>query len=127
MTGKSTSFLAALAAVICLTPAAFARHSGQHDGSPPANDVAPTRDPPLVATEAPRPVYPRSAAGVSGWVRIECFVTPRGRVRDIRIVDSKPAGVFDKAAIAAMKRARFAPFESKQPRALIQRLVFDPA
>jgi TonB family protein len=127
MTRRMTSFVAAMVAAVCLIPAADARHPGHQSAlSSPADDVASTHDSPLVEMQPPDPVYPKSASGVSGWVRIECLVTPHGRVRDIRIVESEPAGVFDKAAIAAMKRARFEPFASKQPRALVQRLLFEP-
>ncbi len=72
----------------------------------------------------PRPKYPKEAKGVSGWVRIECLVTPRGRVREVRVVESQPAGVFDQAALDAMKLARFKPFKSKESRPMTQRLIF---
>jgi TonB family protein len=80
----------------------------------------------LVMTKPPRPKYPREANGVSGWVRVECLVSPKGRIQSVRVVESQPAGVFDQAAIDAMKAARFKPFKSTEPRLMIQRLLFSP-
>jgi protein TonB len=80
--------------------------------------------PPLVMTRPPRPKYPREAKGVSGWVRVECLVSPNGRIRNVRVVESQPAAVFDQAAIDAMKAARFKPFKSREPRLMTQRLIF---
>jgi protein TonB len=79
---------------------------------------------PLIMVTLPRPRFPKEAKGVSGWVRIECVVTPKGRVRNVRVVESQPAGVFDQAAIDAMKPVRFKPFKSKEPRLMTQRLIF---
>jgi TonB family protein len=78
----------------------------------------------LVITKMPRPKHPREAKGVSGWVRIECLVSPNGRIQSVRVVESQPAGVFDQAAIDAMKEARFKPFKSTEPRLMTQRLFF---
>lgn len=81
----------------------------------------------LVMTKMPRPTYPREAKGVSGWVRVECLVSPKGRIQSVRVVESQPTGVFDQAAIDAMKAARFKPFKSTEPRLMIQRLIFSPS
>src|SRR5690348_4619797 len=58
---------------------------------------------PLIMTKPPRPRYPREANGVSGWVLVECVVSPKGRIESVRIVESQPAEIFDQAAIDAMK------------------------
>ena len=90
---------------------------------PPAGVVESS---PLIMINLPKPKYPREAAGVSGWVRVECWVTPRGRIKSVTVVASEPAGVFDAAAVAAMKRVRFQRFESREPRLMTQRLIFQP-
>ncbi len=57
------------------------------------------------------PQYPRDAArsGVTGWVQLEVLVNADGSVRSTRVVDSKPRGIFDAAAAAAVMRWRFKP------------------
>jgi periplasmic protein TonB len=81
---------------------------------------------PLIITRMPRPKYPREAKGVSGWVRVECVVSPQGRIQSVRVVESQPAGLFDRAAIDAMKAARFNRTKSPEPRLMVQRLIFSP-
>jgi protein TonB len=81
----------------------------------------------LIMEKPPRPKYPREAKGVSGWVRVECLVSQKGRVQSVRVVESQPAGLFDQAAIDAMKAARFNRSKSPEPRLMIQRLIFDPS
>ncbi len=48
-------------------------------------------------------------AGVSGVVELELTVTATGRPADIRVVRAEPSGYFEEAAIAAVKRFRYAP------------------
>jgi protein TonB len=79
---------------------------------------------PLIITKMPRPKHPREAKGISGWVRVECLVSPQGRIQSVRVVESQPTGVFDQAAIDAMKDVRFKPFEATEPRLMTQRLFF---
>ncbi len=79
---------------------------------------------PLTMIKPPRPRYPRDARGISGWVRVECVVSPKGRVQSVRIVGSEPARIFDQAAIDAMEHARFNRSKSTQPRPMVQRLNF---
>lgn len=57
------------------------------------------------------PQYPRDAArsGVSGWVQLEVLVNADGSVRSARVVDAKPRGVFEAAAVAAVLRWKFKP------------------
>lgn len=57
------------------------------------------------------PAYPREAqrAGIEGWVQIEFTIAPDGSTRDLRILDSEPAQVFDKAALDSVSRWRFEP------------------
>jgi protein TonB len=63
----------------------------------------------LVKSTAPE--YPESALarGVSGSVLLSFTVDTRGETRDVQVLQSTPAGVFDRAAISAVKRWRYAP------------------
>jgi protein TonB len=77
--------------------------------------------------QPPRPSYPRAAKGVAGWVRVECVISPKGRIQSVRVLESEPAGLFDQAAIDAMKYAKFNRSKSDEPRLMVQRLIFSPS
>ncbi len=57
------------------------------------------------------PQYPRRALekGTEGYVRLEYTVTKQGTVRDPRVIESSPKGVFDKAAIKSALRYKYKP------------------
>ncbi|GAB2556058.1 energy transducer TonB [Rhodanobacter koreensis] len=57
------------------------------------------------------PTYPPSAlrSHQSGWVMLSFSIGPDGRTDDIRVVDSQPRHVFDRAATDAVHRYRFKP------------------
>lgn len=57
------------------------------------------------------PDYPPNAqaAHISGSVTLTFTVDVNGETRDIRVVEATPPGVFDHAAIAAIKRWKYAP------------------
>ncbi|MGH8261088.1 MAG: energy transducer TonB, partial [Steroidobacteraceae bacterium] len=57
------------------------------------------------------PEYPDRAldAHISGSVTVEFTVDTKGRTHDVRVVDSTPAGVFDRAAVYAVSRWRYKP------------------
>jgi protein TonB len=57
------------------------------------------------------PQYPRQAArdGITGSVKLEITVNPDGSVREAHVIESKPRGVFDSAAVTAVLRWRFKP------------------
>ena len=59
----------------------------------------------------PEPAYPRSARrrGVEGHVMVRFTVDARGRVEEVRVVESEPKGVFDGSALRAVKGWRFEP------------------
>lgn len=63
---------------------------------------------PLVKVQ---PVYPRRALarGIEGYVIVEFTVTRTGSVRDVRVVESNPPGVFDRAAVEAARKFRYKP------------------
>jgi protein TonB len=58
-----------------------------------------------------QPEYPQSALarGVSGSVLLSFTVDTSGATRDVQVLQSTPAGVFDRAATSAVKRWRYAP------------------
>lgn len=58
-----------------------------------------------------QPVYPRRALsrGLEGYVIVEFTVTRSGTTRDLRVVESKPEGVFDKAALQAAEKFKYKP------------------
>ncbi len=57
------------------------------------------------------PAYPRSAAkmGITGTVTLKLLVTAGGEVKNIRVLTSSPPGVFDEAALNAVRRWMFSP------------------
>jgi protein TonB len=63
---------------------------------------------PVVRVE---PEYPRKAAraGREGWVKLAFTITPSGGVTDVRVLESRPRRVFDRAARRALEQWRFRP------------------
>lgn len=57
------------------------------------------------------PVYPASAleAELSGRVVLHVLVATDGSVKDVKVVNSEPSGVFDQAALAAARQWQFNP------------------
>jgi protein TonB len=57
------------------------------------------------------PEYPPGALheGVSGYVTIDFLVNAAGEPTGLQIVDAQPAGIFNAAALAAVKRWRYEP------------------
>ena len=57
------------------------------------------------------PNYPSTAfdRGIGGQVIVKYVVDPSGRPQHVSVVKSTPPGVFDRAAISAVKRWRYAP------------------
>ena len=57
------------------------------------------------------PVYPRRAQtrGIEGYVLLEFVVTKTGAVRDPVVVEAKPPGIFDRAAINAALKFKYKP------------------
>ncbi|MGH8264292.1 MAG: TonB family protein [Steroidobacteraceae bacterium] len=67
----------------------------------------------LTLTRAISPTYPDDAlrTGTEGWVELLFTVDPEGKVADVEVVNSEPRSVFDRAAINAIKRARYEPVQ----------------
>lgn len=57
------------------------------------------------------PTYPNRAMtrGIEGWVIVEFSVDRLGRVQAPRVLESQPSGVFDRAALNALKRYKYKP------------------
>lgn len=75
---------------------------GEQAGDTPAEAV------PVVRVD---PKYPRKAAraGREGWVKLAFTITPSGGVANVRVVESRPRRVFDRAARRALEQWRFRP------------------
>ncbi len=63
------------------------------------------------ATYKVAPKYPKKAAKrrQQGWVKVQFIITVAGKVKSPFVVASKPNGVFDKAALKAIRRWKFKP------------------
>ncbi|MBV9346217.1 MAG: TonB family protein [Gammaproteobacteria bacterium] len=57
------------------------------------------------------PVYPSAAEarGLEGWVDVQFLVQPDGSVADATVVGAEPAGVFETAALDAVRHWRYQP------------------
>ena len=57
------------------------------------------------------PIYPRRAQtrGIEGYVLLEFVVTRTGAVRDPVVIESKPPGIFDRAAVGAALKFKYKP------------------
>jgi protein TonB len=69
--------------------------------------------PPLVRLSGDEPRYPTLARrrAVEGAVKIRFVVHATGRVEDAIVVQARPAGIFDAAALAAVRTWRFSPHD----------------
>jgi TonB family protein len=65
----------------------------------------------LKLTRPISPVYPEEAlrTGAEGWVELEFTVGTDGKVTEAEVTNSQPKNVFDRAAINAMRHARYEP------------------
>lgn len=81
----------------------------QPAASPPP--AAAPAQPTLRVLSAPAPRYPADAlrSGTSGEVMVEITVGTDGSVSSARVVRATPARVFDREALSAVRRWRFAP------------------
>jgi len=83
--------------------------TGTQNASAPA--AAATASSELRAVSTPSPRYPPEAlrAGQSGEVQVEFTVAADGSVSNARVVRANPPRVFDREAVAAVRRWRFQP------------------
>lgn len=74
--------------------------------------VPPAAEPPMpkLLRQVP-PRYPQAAGrrGTEGRVELGFIITREGRVADVQVLSSEPPGVFDRAAIDAVKEWRYEP------------------
>ena len=57
------------------------------------------------------PIYPRRAQtrGIEGYVLLEFIVTSTGAVRNPVVIEAKPPGIFDRAAVQAALKFKYKP------------------
>ena len=57
------------------------------------------------------PDYPPRALarGLEGWVEVQFTITPTGTVRNAKVVNAEPPGIFDDAALKSIARWRYNP------------------
>lgn len=129
----ATQQRAAAAAAAAPTPTPAPAPAQQASPPPPRQTVAQPAAPPPTQAPAPEPAapaasasnqlrpisqpsprYPAAAAraGQSGSVQVEFTVGSDGSVTSARVVDANPPRVFDREALAAVKRWRFQPVGS---------------
>lgn len=65
----------------------------------------------VIAQVRVSPIYPERARtrGLEGYVDLSFTVLENGVVADVLVVDSQPGGVFDRAAVKAVKKWRYRP------------------
>lgn len=80
------------------------------------------------------PKYPISAINrnIEGWVDVQYDITKFGTTENIRAVQAQPKGVFERSALAAVKRWRYQPLIDNNGKAqafkgLSKRVVFEMA
>ncbi|MGM0577446.1 MAG: energy transducer TonB [Myxococcota bacterium] len=68
-------------------------------------------DVPPKAVQRVAPSYPARARakGVTGYVKLQLLVDERGRVDRVRVLEATPKGVFEQAAVQAVRQWRFQP------------------
>ena len=95
------------------------------------NDHVYSRDDKYAALVKVRPKYPRTAArrGTEGLVWLEFTVTRKGTVHSAKVIESKPPGVFDQAAMEAAQQFRYLPMyvngEPVEVQGVRSRMTFD--
>lgn len=107
------------------TAAAPARTTAPAAASPPAAPSDGERA--LLPLIASVPEYPQAAAGARGHVDVEFTVTPAGTVESPRVVAAEPRTVFDRAALSAVSRRRYAEDPARAPQVVQERIEFAPA
>ncbi|MFT6906384.1 MAG: protein TonB [Oleiphilaceae bacterium] len=83
----------------------------------------------IIPLQQIHPIYPARARrqSIEGWVKVGFIITTEGTVSNVRLIDSAPPRVFDRAAIKAISRWKFSPqliAGIPQQRAAEQKLVF---
>lgn len=88
----------------------------------PASMPKPATDLPPVLAQVPARYPPQAQKRrIEGRVELQFTIGTDGRVSGVSVLSSEPQGVFDREAVGAMQRWRFAPV----PQAVTTRRVFD--
>ena len=76
-----------------------------------AGFVASQSDTDIVPVVRVNPQYPIRAEerGIEGWVELEFTISEAGTVKDARVTNAKPKGVFDRSALRAIKKWKYNP------------------
>ncbi len=58
-----------------------------------------------------QPAYPRRAQnrGIEGYAVVNFTITTEGEIKDVKISESEPKGVFDRSVIKAIRKFRYDP------------------
>lgn len=102
------------------------RQAAAAAAAPPPAQRAAAASSDLRPISMPQPRYPPAAlrARQSGSVQVEFTVAPDGSVSSARVVSAQPDRVFDREAVAAVKRWRFQPVDS--PVTTRRTIAFNP-
>jgi len=102
------------------------QRQAQQRAAAAAAPATPAAAPSLRPLSTPAPRYPAEAlrAAQSGEVQVEFTVAPDGSVSDARVVRANPARVFDREAVAAVRRWRFEPVA--EPVTTRRTIAFNP-
>ena len=69
----------------------------------------PDRDFMVLSRIPPRYPYRAERKKIEGWVQVSFIITEQGSVKDAVVVDAKPKGIFNKAALQAILKWKFKP------------------
>jgi protein TonB len=92
----------------------------------PVAAAAPATPPTPKLVRMVRPQYPEDALryGAEGWVNVRMSVTPAGTVLDPWVESSSNGSMFNRAALAAVRKWKYEPFDSTDPRRVTVRVEF---
>ena len=92
----------------------------------PVEAPAAAAAPKLRLARVVRPEYPQEALlrGAEGWVNVSMSVTPGGNVLDPRVEQSNNGALFDRAALAVVRKWRYEPFAAADPQRVTVRVEF---
>jgi TonB family protein len=76
-----------------------------------ASEIVPAGNLELVKYVPPVFPVPARQRGVSGWVDVQLVVKPDGSVSDVIITGAEPVGLFEQAAVDAVRKWRYKPVE----------------
>lgn len=104
---NTTPAITALLAA-CMLIGGCATSRSPAGGESPRQAPQPAPDTPAVLVRI-TPEYPEDADGVEGHVTLTFSLNDNGNPIDIRVVESEPPGVFDDAAVRALRYWLFRP------------------